>query len=129
MTLLIVGLRVLFAVFALVGVVLAVHVGRDATRDLVIRRAAGLNGVAELSGRIARAHAYEVAAPLHGGFLALATISAFAPIPTSVAGVLRVSATYVLFLVIQGVVIRGQARVVYWRHRVRHQPAPAQENP
>lgn len=119
------GLRAAFALCGLVGVALSVWVGRDAHRDLEVRRAAGINGAMEMSGRIARTNAYEVAMPLHIGFLALALVTALAPLPTGTPTLIRAVVAYALFVGIQVLVIRGQIRVIYWRHRVRHGPDPA----
>jgi hypothetical protein len=116
--LLVIALRVAFGGFAIAGVALSVYVGRDAHQDLLARRRAGLNGSLELIGRIARTQSYEVALPLHLGFLILAALSAFAPITATAAGV-RTIVAYLVFIVIQALVIRGQARVVWWRRRVR----------
>jgi hypothetical protein len=114
----VIALRVAFAAFAIAGVSLALYVGRDAHQDLVVRRLAGINGTIELIGRIARTSAYEVAMPLHIGFLLLAVLSSFGPIPSGAPWISTVAA-YLVFCGIQALVIRGQIRVVRWRRKVR----------
>lgn len=121
------AVRASFILLAVVGVGLSLHVGRDAQRDLDVRKRAGLNGTLEKAGKIAITNSLEVALPLHLGFLALAALTSFAALP-SPAALPRVSATYLLFTAIQSIVIRGQIRVVRWRHQVRHpDPTPEEE--